>query len=250
MKRALLVLAGVAMAASLATADVVSKNVVGYYTVKLNYQGYSMIGINWNSIDGTGIPLQELFPEGTLYPGEGEWDLDNCDQIALWDNDLQGYIVFYFLDIGEGAKWYDETFVETDFVVTPGAAFWFYRPSDQGSEYVQIAGQVDERSSIDFVFKQGYSAFSKGYPVEKLVGEEIEGYPGEGEWDLDNCDNIAIWDNELMGYVSYYYFDAGEGPAWHDETFVPVSDNFVVGAAGWYFRQAPEDLEWTETSPL
>ena len=55
MKRALLVLAGVAMAASLATADVVSKNVVGYYTVKLNYQGYSMIGINWNSIDGTGI---------------------------------------------------------------------------------------------------------------------------------------------------------------------------------------------------
>lgn len=250
MKKRMLIVSVMAMAASLATADVVSKNVVGYYTVKLNTPGYSMIGINFNSIGGTGIPIQDLFLPSSLYPGEGEWDLDNCDQIIVWDNTQQGYVTFSYFDQGSGPTWYDENYDEAATIMEPGVAFWFYRPTANGEEYVKIVGQVDERSSIDRSFLPGYSVFSKSFPVEKLIGEEIEGYPGEVEWDIDNCDTITIWDNEVSGYKTYYYMDQGSGPAWYDENYDPVSENFLVGTAAWYLYQGSGTLEWTENSPL
>jgi len=250
MKKRMLIVSVMAMAASLATADVVSKNVVGYYTVKLNTPGYSMIGINFNSIGGTGIPIQDLFLPSSLYPGEGEWDVDNCDQMIVWDNDMQDFLSFSYLDIGDGPKWYDAGYEKATIVLDPGMAFWFYRPSNNGEENVKIVGQVDEQATINRSFLPGYSMFSKSFPVEKLIGEEIEGYPGEYEWDLDNCDKLVIWDNETQDYRSYYYVDIGDGPGWYDEGYEPVSENFLVGMGAWYLYQGSGTLEWSENTPL
>jgi len=250
MKKRLLVLAVMAMAASLATADVVSKNVVGYYTVKLNTPGYSMIGINFNSIGGTGIPLQDLFLPSSLYPGEDYEDFDNCDQMIFWDNDSQGFTRFYYVNIGEGPFWYDEGGNPATNKVSPGTAFWFYRPSTNGQEYAKIAGQVDERETIERTFLEGYSMFAKGFPIETLIGQGLAGYPGEGYEDFDNCDRIIVWDNESKAYFTYFYVDLGEGSKWYDESGNLVSKNFLVGMGAWYLNQGTNALEWSENNPL
>lgn len=250
MKKRLLVLAVMAMTVSLATADVVSKNVVGYYTVKLNTPGYSMIGINFNSIEGTGIPIQDLFLPSSLYPGEGLLDFDNCDQVIVWDNDTQNFSTYRYVDIGTGPAWYDEDFEVATLSLNPGAAFWFYRPSSNGEEEVKIVGQVDERQTIGRSFLPGYSMFSKSFPVEKLIGDEIEGYPGEGLLDFDNCDQLVIWNNNSQDFKTYYYVDIGEGPRWHDEGCEPVSEDFLVGMGAWYLYQGSGTLEWSENTPL
>jgi len=252
MKKVIAVAGGGLLLAALCGADVVSKNVGGYYTVKLHKGGWSMIGINWNAADGEGIPLQNLFKHEDLYPGTGAWDLDNCDQIALWDNDTQRYVGYFFFKTNElvAAKWYDVGFVETAAKFLPGTAFWFHRPSQNGTVSVKLPGMVDGRNNITFTLQQGYSMIAAGYPKERKVGELIEGYAGEGEWDFENCDILVVWDNDAKGYRNFYYVDIGEGPQWLDEGFAPVTQDFLLGQAGWYFRQAETPLVFEEPNPI
>lgn len=255
MRKEIIGAAGLVMVlVSLGLADIISKNVAGYYTVKLNKGSWSMIGINWNAGDGQGIPLQDLFKSDDLYPGNGVWDLDHCDQIAYWDNNTQGYISFFFFRTNEteSPAWRDESQDIATNKLTPGSAFWFYRPSQNGTLNAKIPGLVDTRNEIPFTFKQGYSMFASGFPKDRKVGELIAGYAGEGEWDLENCDLIVVWDNDAQGWVNYYYCDIGNGPQWLDEGFRPVNVNqkLKVGQAAWYFRQAETPLAFDEPNPV
>lgn len=255
MRKGIIAAAGMAIVlASLGLADIISKNVGGYYTVKLNKGSWSMIGINWNAGDGQGIPLQDLFKSEDLYPGDGEWDLDHCDQIVYWDNDMQGYVSFSFVRTNEteAPVWVDAEFELATQKLMPGDAIWFYRPSQNGTLNAKIPGLVDARDEITFTFQQGYSMFASGFPKDRKVGELIAGYPGEGEWDLENCDIMVLWDNEAQGWVNYYYCDIGNGPEWLDEGFSPVNINQMlkVGQGGWYFRQEATPLVFDEPNPV
>ncbi len=252
MKKTLAVAGGGILLASICLANIASKNVGGFYTVKLNKGGWSMIGINWNASDGTGIPLQNLFNTDDLYPGEGEWDLYNCDQIAIWDNDTQGYVGYYFFRTNELAdpKWYDENYSITSEKLMPGVAFWFNRPSQNGTVNVKLPGLVDGRTNITFTLQQGYSMVAAGFPKERKVGALIAGYSGTGQWDLDNCDILVVWDNDAQGYRNFYYADIGNGPEWLDEGLAPVTQDFLLGQAGWYFRQDATPLVINEPNPI
>jgi len=240
--------------ASLGLADIISKNVAGYYTVKLNKGSWSMIGINWNAGDGQGIPLQDLFKRDDLYPGDNEEDFEHCDQIAYWDNKTNAYSLFLFIKLSQtnDPAWYDSSGNLVTNKLMPGSAFWFYRPSQNGTLNAKIPGLVDTRNVIPFTFQQGYSMFASGFPKDRIVGELIEGYAGEDIYDFENCDIMVVWDNDAQGWVNYFYCDIGNGPQWLDEGFRPVDVNQMlkVGQAAWYFRQAETPLAFNEPNPV
>ncbi len=251
MKKALTILATAAMAASMAMADVPSQNVVGYYEVPLS-NGYSLIGVSWQGMDGTGVSIQDMFSEESLYPGAGIWEINTCDTLAYWNNDSQAYVGFYYVDLdGTGAKWHDENFLVADKRFEPGNAFWFYRPSDSGLPSVFVYGAVATNAAINLGAKQGYSLISKAFPVEDLVGAGITGYAGTGIWDIDTCDTMAVWNNATKAYVGFYYVDLdGSGAKWHDENFLPVTRNLTLGEAAWYYHQPETTINWTEIKPV
>lgn len=265
MKKALMILASVALGASMATAsttNVESRNVVGMVDQALATPGYSMIGQNWQKPDGSALTFNDIFDPADLYPGADIFDFETCDQVFYWDTTLNGgngdfAQFFYFDQDGSGAQWTDAGFTPSNQPIQPGVAFWFYRPSANGSTTISLKGQVASNATINFTAPVGYSLFSSAYPVEPIVGDGITGYPGADIFDFEGCDQIFIWDSALNGgqgdYAQYLYFDQGSGAEWCDAGFTPVTvapNKILYGQGGWYFNQGASTLNWSQSSPL
>ncbi|MGI6496655.1 MAG: hypothetical protein ACOX5G_11345 [Kiritimatiellia bacterium] len=114
MKKLMIASAAVVACAMLArSAEVVSGNIVGYHTVDLASSAagtYNMIGINWNKVGGTALPINEIWADPAGAGLFGSADFRTADQILVWTGN--GYTVYYLYDTGAGDpewdnKWYE-----------------------------------------------------------------------------------------------------------------------------------------------
>lgn len=261
MKKALTILAGMALGASMVSAvDIESKNVVGFNELFLATPGYTMVSVNWQNPDGTPISIQDFFRAEDLYAGEDVYDV-NGDQVLVWDPTLSGglgsYVTYYYYyeDEPENATWYDVSEIPADVTFAPGSAFWFFRSTANGESNIVVNGQVATNTSLSFTLPVGYSMVGAAFPVEEVIGTGIIGYPGEDAYD-PNGDQILVWDPTLSGglgsYVTYYYYyeDVPENAAWFDISEMPVSQTLKLGQGAWYLRNANVAGNWTQNNPL
>ncbi len=119
-----------------------SANIVGYTTVSLT-QEYSILGINYTTVDGGALSIQDAFPyvDGMT---KGN-DTATADQIQV--RDASGGYTIYYMSNGKNArgntvaglegKWaLAGKFVPAEATIPAGTGFWFVRKGDTDFDVV------------------------------------------------------------------------------------------------------------------
>lgn len=250
MKKSLMILASVALGASMAvgSTNVESKNIVGFGQAVVAADAYFMAGINFQDMNGSNyIGIQNLFPTNELYTDVN--DPYASDQILVFDGAV--YTAYFYADAGIGPMWYDEGFaVPSSVTFKRGDAFWFKRAPASTATNLTLKGQVPvDTNYVHTSLASGYTIICGAFPnVTSLNALGINAYTDVN--DPYASDQILIYNSGV--YTAYFYADAGSGPMWYDEGFaVPTTAGFAVGQGAWYLRQAAAggSATWTEAKP-
>ena len=116
--------------AAVCLADVRSSNVVGYETLNLLANDYTMFGMNFEAVDGGSVTLKDL--KGNFFGGG---DMPSADNILIWKN---GEYHNYYYGVWNDPEnpdwdnlWYDSYDTDaSDITIDPGIACWYLRRSD------------------------------------------------------------------------------------------------------------------------
>lgn len=247
MKKALMILASVALGASMAAAstNVESKNIVGMVKRAATQSAFITVGVNFESIITTNINVQELISSG-LYGAvvDGNADLDNSDQLMVWDG---GSFTTYSYD-GVAKAWSDGLDL-VSFELVKGDAVWFKRAAGSDQNEIYLSGQVTSLSSVPHVaINQGYTLITTAFPVSRSINDlAIPAYGAvvDGNADLDNSDQLMMWDG---GSFTTYSYDGVAG-AWSDGLDL-VTAPITVGEGVWFYHRVATPISWTETNPI
>ena len=219
-----------------------SANVVGYTTVTIPAQQYTMIGVQFDGLDGAGISIQDLFKDplgqglvGVGTPGSAAYS----DRLMFWDPSetaLGKYVTLYLnnnaTQTARYNKWCTGTTLPVDTSwgttknaastkrLTSGMALWLVRSTYDQPLTLTMSGQVvvapEGRS---YTCREGYNMIAGGFttgfapnPDVAGIGEAIDwlgkgfigaGTPGSAVY----ADRIMFWDpteTALGKYITLY----------------------------------------------
>lgn len=252
MKKTMMAVA--ALSATVAMADIVSSDIVGYTSKDLTKGAgkLSMVAATFGGIGTDGFQMNGNMVvenvKGSDYSG-------TSDQLLLWDPTMAGgaggYKTFYYYDDGVEAGWTDvatESYVETSYPdgFPAGSAFWF-RAVDGADKGITFSGAIEDADYIEPPLSDGtqLSMVADAYPVPlKLNDVTCVKFTGVVGSDYSGTsDQLLLWDPTMAGgaggYKTFYYYDDGSEAGWTDvatETYVEqvYPDGFPVGTAFWF----------------
>jgi len=250
-----LMFAAAVMAAGAAMA--VESSVVGYNTMNILKDDYTMFGIQFAGVSADGVKFKDLGITAT-----GGTGLGDADNILVWKDGE--YINYYFGDWGEEAEdpswnniWYNYNEGEidaSDEIIEPGTACWYLRRGDATS--LTVSGAVKLTPTTVTILADDYTMFTCPYPTA-IKFKNINVSNPTGGTGLGDADNMLVW--KSGEYVNYYYGDWGseaEDPSWNNIWYnynageVDASEETIdPGIACWYLRRG-EATTISFTSPL
>ena len=230
-------------------ADVQSSNVVGYETLNLLANDYTMFGMNFEAVDGGSVKLGDL--KGSFFGGASLADADN---ILVWkDGVYQNYYYGFWGDPDYPEwdnLWYDGDIDASDVTIEPGVACWYLRRGDATT--LTIAGGVKLTPTTITILANDYTMFSNPYP-STITLKQLNVANAFGGASLADADNLLVWKNGV--YQNYYYGFWGDPdfPEWDNLWYDGDNDASDVtiepGIACWYLRRgAATTISFT--SPL
>ena len=229
-----------ALCAAVCLADVQSSNVVGYETLNLLANDYTMFGMNFEAVDGGSVTLKDL--KGNFFGGPTMAEGDN---ILLWKED--GYHNYYFGYWGDPEYpdwdnvWYDDGDNDaSDVEIGAGRACWYLRRADASS--LTISGGVKLTPTTVTLLANDYTMFSNPYP-SAIALKDLKVTAPFGGPTMAEGDNLLIWLAD--GYHNYYYGYWGDPEypdwdnVWYDDGDNDASDVTIdSGVACWYLRRS------------
>ena len=111
-------------------ADVQSSNVVGYETMTLLPNDYTMFGVQFEGIGGEGVKFGDL--KGNFFGGPSVTEADN---IMVWKDGAYHYYYYGVWGDPDYPEWYNLWYNQEDMdaseeTIDPGIACWYLRMSD------------------------------------------------------------------------------------------------------------------------
>jgi hypothetical protein len=255
MKKSLMILASVALGASMASAqNVESKNIVGFGQADGVNPGFWLVGCNFQTMaGGDSMSIHDLFPAEELY-ADPDGDPDVSDQIMVFDGSVYTTYVFCDFDEPGDPQWWEGDFsAPSTKSFARGDGFWFKRADASTATTLTVNGQVPTNASVAHVdLPVGFFVMAYAYPnVTPLNDLGISAY-ADPDGNPDVSDQIMVFDGAV--YTTYVFcdFDEPGDPQWWEGDFsAPTSFGLPVGGAAWYNRSADagSSATWTENKP-
>jgi hypothetical protein len=238
MKKLMMTLAA-ALSATAVVAQVTSGNVVGYTTVTIPSNQWTMIGMQFDQVGSTdGISVQDIFPnpqnsfKGTASPSSTEL----ADNLMFWDPNFNSgsYVTLYLfthtatatsnLNSTRKNKWRNGALVPntavwgaagdpSSYKVKPGEGFWVKRVA---GSYVNsnitatVAGQV-VTGGKSRVMKEGWNLIAGSFTSPFTPNPDVAGTGPAIDWtamgvagtaspsSTELADNLMFWDPAFNG---------------------------------------------------
>lgn len=228
-----------------------------------------MIGINFQSVDGSGIQLDSITGAG-LY---GSTDPDAADQIRIWDPTTGGYEMWYYYvdesdhsydgwwDLLSQSQMFSEVHPEG---LANGSSVWFLSANGSTGGSATIAGAVDSALTVTLTLYKGkFNQIANPYPVGLALDDaaQVDWSNANGSTDPDVADQIRIWDPTTGGYEMWYYYVDESDHSWdgwwdllsQSQMFEEVHPNgLAAGVPVWYLSNATDSgtFDVTFKSPM
>ena len=239
-------------------AAVESQNVVGYKTFTLSTQ-YTLIGICFNKVGGSGLTLDEVAPYSAGNGMTKAYLSSNADNIQVMGED-GNYTNYYLSDgtYGKGGasynpdldgKWLKVAGTPCTDTVQPGQAFWYVSKTAATTPHtITIAGQVlMTAETAAKTCSTSYTLIGNPYAVAVPLNGGVVTTGATKAYLSANADNIQVM-GEDGNYTNYYLSDGtyGKGGAsynpdldgkWLKVAGTPCTDTIPVGGAFWYVSQ-------------
>lgn len=214
MKRILIIVAVVAMAASISygQTQVLSRNAVGYVRLTAATGTFNFVSHNFVNIDGAAITVTNLLgdqvPAGSI--------------VYLWNEATQGYISESRAPFG----WTPGTNI-----IERGRGFWLKMADSAASNQYQIylMGEVPDATNSD----------------NAVIGFNMVGYPYPVETYWTNTD---LAKNAAVGDIVYFWTGSGYGSASLSPIGWIPATNMVTPGMGFWFKSSAA-VAWDETKP-
>ena len=228
----------VANCAAVGASALESANVVGYQTYDASLtDDMATIGVAFSNV---GAASGDYVITTTMFGR----DVEDNDQILLWDNDNYNLINYTYYD-GLGWTMTDALGNESpaaSITVSKGQVLWFL-PNDPANA-VSVSGEVaaSGTQTLTFSLSDGDCfSFVNPFPKDTLFSELTTF--------CADSDQFILWDNANYNLVNYTYYD-GLGwtitDAFGDETAAVETDVAIPAGTGAYFLPA-DDRTWTVT---
>lgn len=252
MKKSMMILASVALGASMAAAEnVESKNIVGFANVDVPAGAFRLVGANWQTMDGeNSVSIQDLFNANELYMDEVTYENEKCDQIYVINGSTCEIYTYGYDYENSVYAWVDVFGVATK-QFSRGDAFWFKRSSESPATTLTLAGQAPFDTSVAHTLPTGFSLFSYAFPNQTGFNDlGINAYMDEVTYENDKCDQIYVFNGTSYDVYTYGYDYENSVYAWLDN-FGVATAGLPVGTSAWYKRstEAGGNLNWTENKP-
>jgi len=224
MKKLVLTAAVLGFAASMASAQVYSQNIVGYSKTTLAAESFEIVSLQFSGTNG-------VTTLGDAFSG-----LSENDVVFVWTGSGYTKYTYYGPDPVDGG-WFNTKWEESNDVEIPaGAAVWLNALTVTDAV---TAGQVPSDVSITVSVLAGFNLVSNPYPVAmKLSDLSAAG--------LSENDVVFVWTGS--GYTKYTYYgpDPVDG-GWYDTKWQVSNDVVVpVGAGCWLDSAVATDLVFTK----
>jgi hypothetical protein len=238
-----------------------SANIVGYKTFTLRDQ-YTLIGICFDDVAGTGMTLNQLAPysEGNgMTKGLARASADNI-QVMGEDNNY----TTYFLSNGKygkggnsynadlDGKWLAIAGAECTDTVKPGQAFWYISQTAATTPHtITVAGQVlDTAETAEKICSDTYTLMGNPYACEVPLNGGVITTGATKATARADADNIQVMGEDGQ-YTTYFlsngkygkggnsYNEALDGK-WLKVAGADCEDTIPVGGAFWYISRSKE----------
>lgn len=217
MKKIMLAAVGFAFAASIASAQVTSANIVGYNKDTANAAGLHISGMQF--LNETNTPTSvygDQLPKGSkIYKFDGSYTIVTYTDVFV---PIQGLVT----------KWSSEVDLGN------GDGYWVEVPS--ASEAI-LSGEVSTENSITNNIEIGLQLVSYPYPVERVI-TNLGFTPAKG-------DKIYVYDGSytIITYTDVFVPIQGLVTKWSNETL-----SIGVGEGFWYEAVSPQT--WIANKPF
>ena len=201
-----LLVAAVALAAGVASADIVSSSVVGYASKATTEGGFAFYTPCFKDVNGTGYSIQDIIPSSG-FEGWGSESLQILDK----DGNVSEYYTYCNEYLYGKAGWYDENSTLATRKIKNGESFLVN--NDAGPFTIQFAGEVSTTATSATSEAGGFCAAGNSSPVE----QDIQGFAPVSGFEGWGSESLQILDKD--GNVSEYYTYCNE---------------YLYGEAGWY----------------
>ena len=217
-----------------------SANIVGYTTTeKVANDFCTFIGASFESVgSGTFIPFS------SLTCSEGFEDGDQIQKAYVDEDGIVGFTVYEYWD-GDG--WVDPSsgdVIGDDIGFEVGEAAWFI---SSAAKQITTAGAVKSTNHIH-TFTETSTVISSAFPVPFCPNSANVSW---GSIDGDQIQVPYVDEDGIINFTTYEYWD---GDGWVDPSTGDVLEaDFAVTTAGkgfWFITADPENVSFTEVSPL
>jgi len=211
MKKLVLTAAVMGFAASMASAQVYSQNIVGYSKQEISAGSFMILANQFFGENEASVTIDEAF--GASLPEDSE--------LYVWNG--SGYNNYAYWDWNGG--WSDASSLDPvgDVEIERGDALWV-KNAGSSSEIVVFSGNVSLSNSTTNSLAVGFNMVANPYPTAVAL-DNLNINPQED-------DELYVWDGS--GYNNYVYWDWNGG--WSDaSTLDAVGDvEIPVGVGFWY----------------
>lgn len=226
MKKIIATATVLACAASMASAQVTSANIVGYAKKSLSSGALIIVSPQFRAGSTNGIALGDAFS-----------GLTDASRVYSWTG--SGYGVYEFYN-GEGLGWFDVNNAyapANDVIVTQGAGVWLADGSGGSSPI--MAGEVPSVASVTNTLAAAINLVANPYPVAFQLGD-ID------TTSLSDADRIYAYNGSTYDVYEFYN---GEGLGWFDvnNAYAPANAETIdVGQGFWLDCAAGGSIIWNK----
>jgi hypothetical protein len=271
MKQLVMTLAAGLVATAL-MAEVKSVNVVGYTTVTIPSNQWTMIGMQFDQVnDTTGTSVQDVFadPIGTGFKAGG--NAGAADNLMFWNTGFGKYVTLYLFDTTATStvvasrknKWLNPAAGDIPdtaawgtagqpsiYKLKPGEGFWVKRVAGSyGSPITAtVKGQVVVGGKSR-TMKEGFNQIAGSFTTPFAPNPDVAGTGDAIDWkamgaaaggNSGAADNLMFWNTGSGKYVTLYLFDttatstvvASRKNKWLNPAAGDIPDTAVWGTAG------------------
>jgi hypothetical protein len=215
MKKLVLTAAVLGFAASMASAQVYSQNIVGYAKTTLAADSLEMLSLQFSGTNGT-VTLENSFS-----------GLGSGSVVYMWNGG--GYNAYTYYGVN---GWYDSLNQPADSVeVDSGVAVWV-KDAGEGADAI-TAGEVPSADSVVVEISAGLNMVANPYPTTMKLSDNPSG--------LASVAKAYVWSGIYSSYTFY-----GEN-GWYDSLNQPAADVEIgVGEGLWLSVAAPASLSFSK----
>ena len=195
---------------------------VGYITDNLTKGNFNAVAINFTSVDGKGIQLNDIVGDGL----HGAVNGDDADLIQIWNPLTSGYEKwYYYVDESDHTwdGWWDYPNGTTEFSevhptgLANGTAVWYLSHKNSTGGSATMSGAVDASKTVTLSLTRGnFNQVANPFPVGLQLNnaDQVTWVNAIGNTDGDKADLIQIWNPATSSYEKWYYYVDESDHSW------------------------------------